>query len=1175
MLENVFSSKRRSFLLLLFLFLVVLGEVAYAQVDQGSIAITVVDPTGSVVPNASVKVNDQETGFTLEGTTTQQGEFVFSPLKIGTYSVTVTAPGFSTLTQTGLNLHVNERLAARLELRVGQQTENVNVSSSESPLLQTEQSSTAQVLTSQVINDTPLNGRNYVFIAQLTAGVDQSNGSRGLGGGDFSANGQRPEQNNFILDGVDNNTSAVDFLNGASFVVKPPPDALAEFKVQTSTYDAEFGHSAGAVVNASIKSGTNQLHGNLWEYLRNDALDATSLFTTGNAEYRQNQFGATIGGPIVRNKLFFFGDSEANRVVYGAPNGPFGSPMSVPTQLMRQGNFTELLNPSLTGATAPIVLYQPGSGGATPLSCNGQQNVFCPGQMDELAQKLLNLFPAPNANDGKTYDNFTTIRHVLDNTVQWDGRLDWNISSKDQAFVRVSYSNERGENPSPLGPILDGGFYADTGSLINKGENFAFSETHSFTPTLVNEFRLGFNAGHYAYLQENANTNISATLGLGGVPYGPQQGGLPYFSIGGLSGFGTVFNYPSDEHENVPQLLDNVTKVWGKHSIRTGFSISKIRSSVFSPQWGRGDLSYTGQFTGQPGAANTGYGVADFLANLQTSATVSNPSNADDRRWYWGAYVQDDYKLTPKLTVNVGLRFDYFQPYNEKLSRMANFVMNSYGIGTGTGQYLLPSGAKQYSVAPAFISPATADNIAIVYSGNNSLSDAQKTNFAPRVGFAFSPNAKVVWRAGYGIFYGGLENEGGSPNLSSNYPFNFNNNFYSASCNTIGQTCTADGYTLEQGFLPLFGGSLNNFVNTVVSPPLDSRDFNIRTPYSQQYNLSMQYALTNSMTGTIGYVGTTGRHLVVQASSNTPLALAAPGTNTVPLQPFPDFSSGYWLTYRGKSSYNSLQVKLEKQFTKGLYLLSSYTWSHSLDDGTNPLGDGNQGGIQNILLIPLSDEYTNSNFDIRHRFTFLGTYQLPFGVGRQYVNKSGLLNEVVGGWAITPVFTVQTGNPFSVSPDIPTAAGASAYAFLTGNPYAGGGSPPASNPGVTCPAKVHTLEHWFNPCAFSNPLPGNEIAPGQLITTAEQAIQYVGARGNQIYGPGYNRANVSLFKNFSTFETQYLQFRADIFNVYNHAAWGTPNSSINTGGGYISSTRTTGKYQPDARFIQLALKYYF
>ena len=289
------------------------------------------------------------------------------------------------------------------------------------------------------------------------------------------------------------------------------------------------------------------------------------------------------------------------------------------------------------------------------------------------------------------------------------------------------------------------------------------------------------------------------------------------------------------------------------------------------------------------------------------------------------------------------------------------------------------------------------------------------------------------------------------------------------------------------------------------------------------------------------------------------MALAAPGTNTVPLEPFPSFSTGYLLTYAGHSSYNSLQAKLEKRFSDGLYFLSSYTWAHSLDDALNPLADGQQGAAQNLQLIPLPYEYTNSNFDIRHRFTLLGNYQLPFGAGRKYLNTHGIVNELLGGWATTLVFVAQTGNPFTVSPNIPTAAGAGPYALLTGNPSAGGGSPPASNPNVVCPAQVRTVQHWFNPCAFSNPLPGSDIAPGQLITTADQAIQYVGSKGDQIYGPGYNRANASIFKNFPTFESQYLQFRADVFNVYNHAAWGQPNSSINTGGGLYLQYQNHGK----------------
>src|SRR6185437_12254069 len=304
-------------------------------------------------------------GLTLTVRTDNSGNYVFSPIKIGNYKVSVTAPGFSTTTQENIQLHVQDRVAVNILLNTGETSTSITVSSAP-PLMQTQEGSTGQVIESKTINATPLNGRNWVFIAQLTSGVAPSNGARGQGKGDFNANGQRAEQNNFILDGVDNNTNAVDFLNGASFSVRPPPDALAEFKVQTGSYSAEFGHSAGAVVNASIKSGTNQIHGDLWEYWRNNILDARDYFATSVPKYRQNQFGATLGLPVLKDKLFFFGDVEANRIVFAAPH----TGLSVPTALMRTGNFSELLNGDLVSGNNPIHLYQPGSGGTTELADN-------------------------------------------------------------------------------------------------------------------------------------------------------------------------------------------------------------------------------------------------------------------------------------------------------------------------------------------------------------------------------------------------------------------------------------------------------------------------------------------------------------------------------------------------------------------------------------------------------------------------------------------------------------------------------------------------------------------------------------------------------------------------------------------------------------------------------------
>ncbi len=292
-------------------------------------------------------------------------------------------------------------------------------------------------------------------------------------------------------------------------MVRPPPDALSEFKVQTSDYSAEFGHSAGAVINATIKSGTNQVHGDFWEYFRNDALDARDYFATSIPEYRQNQFGGTLGFPIIRNKLFFFGDTEANRIVEGYP-----TTISVPTALERTGDFSELLNPAINGTGIPIQLYQPGSaggvGGTATLSCNGQNNVFCPGQISQVALNILKMYPLPNANNGAVYNNYNVNLNTTNNTFQWDTRMDWNISSRDQAFGRFSYSNMHQFSPSPLGSTLDG-YYGD-GNDANIGENFAGSETHVFNPNLINEFRIGYNYGNFTEKQFNSNTNVSETL---------------------------------------------------------------------------------------------------------------------------------------------------------------------------------------------------------------------------------------------------------------------------------------------------------------------------------------------------------------------------------------------------------------------------------------------------------------------------------------------------------------------------------------------------------------------------------------------------------------------------------------------------------------------------------------
>jgi hypothetical protein len=1152
LLRNLWSTRQSQHgLLILPLMLIFAFSNAFGQVDQGTITGTVQDQTGAVLPQISVSVTSTDTGLTLKTTTDESGIYTFSPIKIGNYTVTAVAPGFQKSTLSGIVLNLNQRLQADLTLQPGDVTSTVTVQAGAEQLMQTDDSSSGQVISSKVINDTPLSGRNYVFVAQLSAGVAQSNGSRGQGNGDFSANGLRAEQNNFILDGVDNNSNLMDFLNGATYVVKPPPDALAEFKVQTSNYTAELGHSAGAVLNASIKSGTNSLHGNLWEYLRNDALDARDFFALTKPEYRQNQFGGTIGGPILKDKLFFFGDMEADRIVFGN-TGTY----TVPTDLMRQGNFSELLNTSLTGASQPTYLYQPGTKGSALLACNGQ-NVFCASQIDTIAQRILNLYPTPNANGGKTYNNYITNTNDTNNSVSWDGRIDWNASARDQAFFRMSYSNLRGSYPAPFGPILDGGGYGSDGPTVNMGQNYVLSETHIFNPTLINEFRFGYNWEHAQFLQQSANTDVAAQVGLGGIPYSANNGGLPSTSISGISGFGSPGYYPSIETENVYQILDNVTKILGNHTLKMGASLQSIRVAVTQPINPHGSYSFDGFYTSNPETSFTGFGVADFLADSMNYAGLSNFFGLQDDHWYSSGYFQDDWKALPGLTFNLGLRYDFYQPAYEQNDHQAYFTINAInGPGSGTATYLMPNSTRNIALANSFLSDIEANNIGLSYSGNRSLVLSQKTNFSPRVGFAYQLNSKLVVRGGYGMFFGGLESAGGAPNPSYNYPFAFSSNFPSAGCSTTTNYCPTNGLTLETGYSAAIAAGLQNYLST---PGLAGGQLQTKTPYTEQFNFSTQYAITPTLSLTSAYVGNVSRHLQAITDQNAPVGLVGPQDNSQLIRPFSNFGGAQYSLWEGAGSYNSLQETLEKHVSNGLYFLAAYTYGHALDDTATPL-DGGTNNYRNANLFPIGIEMTNSDWDVRHRFTLSADYALPFGKGREFLNGSGLLNRVVGGWSTDLAFYAMTGNPFTVSPNNSGANGANTRrAILVKDAYAAGGAPDASNSSTSCAVSTRNTTNWFNPCAFANPLPGSLIPNTQTptnplgtpITNPVQALAYLGTARNQIYGPGYERINLSLFKNFDTFESQYLQFRVDTFNAFNTPAFGQPNGSDNTNGGQI------------------------
>jgi hypothetical protein len=1148
------------------------------------------DSQNSAIQGASVRVVDQATGIERESATNADGLYDIPFLLPGIYQIYVQAPGFSTAVSPNFTLDSGQVLWYDLQLRIGSVSETVHVEGAPQ-LMQTESASVGQVISTHAIDQTPLNGRNWVYIAQFTAGVAPPEGSRGNGKGDFNANGQRAEQNNFLLDGVDNNTSTVDFLNGSSFVVRPPPDALAEFTIQTSNYSAEFGHSAGAVVNASLKSGTNELHGGLWEYLRNNALDARDWESATVPRYRENQFGATLGFPFVKNRLFFFGDIEANRVVFQETNY-----LTVPTAMMRQGNFTELLNGTFNGTGKPLTLTEPGNP-AVPMgaNCGNPQNVLCAAEIDPVARNLLNLYPSPNANTSEVFtSNYIADRMSTDNTFQFDTRMDWNIRASDQVFARISLLNEPGDRSAPLGPVMDGGnftTFGDDGHIANLGDNFAFGFTHAFPASLTNDLHLGYNRGRFAFSQENAtNTNLAASFGLGGIPAGSQNGGLPTVNIGGLSGFGSPEFYPANESQDVLQVLDDLDKSVGPHNMKFGLSFLHIHFSTEQPPTARGEYDfYSSASMCSDSITYTGYGAADFLSNSMGCAELSNIGYTDNVRWDRAAYAQDDWKIHPRLTLNFGVRYEYPQTYRELNGRQAEwYPVSPPSAGNTQSIYRLPAQSAQIALGASFPALMVSNHVALQYSDSPYLVTQGKIDLAPRVGLSYMLNDHVVARAGFGMFYGGLENIGYSGNLGNNPPFIYQSSFLANAPNGCQvNSCPTDGLTLENGFSASLSAGL---LNSIISPSLRGMDNSVRTPYAVDYNLAFQFGIARNLAATFAYVGSESHHLIVFTNPNAPVALQTNGADQSVQQPLPGFGSAIFSSYTGVGSYNSLQVSVERRFNKGLNFLGTYTYSHALDDAPTPLGSNGDNGYPNTNIQSIRGQYSNSPFDVRQRFTLNGNYRFPSLHNRMSNHPGWSSRNVWDGWSLSLSFAAQSGNPFSVTPDFsvfhPASGATIVYATKVSDPFRAGGMAPVSNSDITCPTSVRTRLHWYNPCAFGNPLSGTTIRTGEAVS-GSAALAFLGGRRNDVYGPGYQRVNISLFKNFAIASGQTLQFRVDIFNLFNTPSYANPNSNssgggvqsgINTNssdGGQITLPRFFQDSTPDARFFQFALKFNF
>ncbi|PWT81379.1 MAG: TonB-dependent receptor [Acidobacteria bacterium] len=1125
-------------------FLVFVGKPASAQKDAGSIVGSVKDPSGAIVANAKVTITDLDHGQATSTTSNAEGEFVVSPLRVGRYTVTVEQTGFKKAISAPISLDVQQRVAVNIVLQVGQITESVVVSGA-TPLLETETSELGQVVDSQRVANLPLNGRNFAQLALLTAGTAPSEpGARDEQSYGFSAGGARSLQNNFLLDGVDNNSNLTDLLNETNYVIQPPVDALAEFKVQTNAYSAEFGRGNGAIINAVIKSGTNDIHGSAWGFLRNNVLDARNYFDPvgkGAPPYEQYQFGGTFGGPVYiphlydgRNKTFFFVDYEGLRIHQADTQT-----LLLPDPVQVGGDFSALLdtttvtgtdcngNPTYTGeifdtrltqasATSPTGLCGVPIGGYTVAGF--PTNIIPSGassnRIDPLAARILALLPPANANG----NGYNYIANPVETThrANFDIRVDHKFSDKDNSFYRFSYEDQPRSIPPPFpGSLIDGGGFF-SGVEDNSYRSLALSESHLFRTSLVNEFRLGYNRINSHRYQFNYNVDVSGQVGFPGVPFTPINGGLPQLTFGDGSAptLGSPTFLPSVEIQNTYVLSDNLTWIRGRHTLKFGTEIRREEFTIFQPASPRGNEDFGVGFTDNPANPGSGgSGLASFLVGLSDGGSINNLKNVDYFRPLYSFYGQDDWKVTPKLTLNLGLRYELFTTVKERHDEQGTFDLQDPSNPT----IIVPKGQTLQ------LTPTLASQIAVSPTGSRGLIPVDKNNFAPRVGFAYQLTPETVLRGGYGIFYGGQENGPYSnPSPGFNPPFfvtqNFNSPCGASSANpalfnpdpNLNNDCAVPGLSNAPGGIPGSAGISVGFPATALTDPntplLFSLSPKLVTPYMQQWNFGIERQLGKDTVLQVTYAGSKGTKLFTFYNGNQADPSPDPTAAFAPRRPVPSIDTGINLFKSdGGSKYNSLQSRLEKRFTHGISVLVTYTYSHAVDNASNAnLGSQNNDGFR--WFKHPEWEKGNASFDVRHRFTASYIYELPFGQGKSFLGgASGALQQVVGGWQIAGITTVSTGNWFT--PQDSNGSFANSDGLQMPDVVADPNNSPHCLPGT-----------FFNTCAFVDPPLGSFGDAGR----------------NSVRGPGFQVWDFSVFKMFRVSERTRLEFRTEFFNIPNH-----------------------------------------
>jgi hypothetical protein len=1118
-----------------------------AQRDAASLEGRVVDLSGATIPNCSVVATEKSTNLTYKVQGDALGVWSISPVRIGTYRITISAAGFKQAVIGPITLDVQQRQRADVTMQVGGANEQIEVQGS-APLLETDSSESGQVIDSESIVGFPLNGRNPVQLAQLSVGVTTSEpGARDSGGYGFSASGARSLDNNFLLDGVDNNSNLPDLLNEANYVVMPPPDALQEFKVETGNYDAEFGRSTGAVVNATTKGGSNELHGSAYEFFRNQNMDAENYFDTARQPYRQNQFGATLGGKIIRDKLLFFVDYQGLRLSQAQTTTSV-----VPTAAEQAGDFSSSLDVTSPTGVADCngnQTYQgeifdtkqtqaKGSGycGVPFGYVNGAPSNVIPGaKIDSLGAALISLFPAANANN--VGYNYLSDPVTTETANQGDARIDQTLTPRDTAFYRFSMSNSPEIIGSPFPGYADGGGFFDGDQQITAYAGAA-SEVHSFSTHMVNEFRAGFNWLKTSRYQANSGENVSATIGFPGVPYvaGTNNGGLPQLSFSDASTLGSPTFLPAVERQTTWQLSDTFTKTAGNNTWKFGGEVRPEHFSIYEPADPRGYMSFSHTYTDNAGDPGTGgNSLAALLTGQPSGGNINNLNNIDYFRHTFALFLQDDWRVFPNLTLNLGFRYEFFSPVYSKGNAQANFNPIS-------GVLDIP---KDSNVT---LTPTLASTLPVNHDASNALISSDYKDLSPRVGLAYSLSKRVVVQSAFGIFFNGDEaGPYSNPSPGFNPPY-FISQTFSAPCGLPSyaavQNCAVPGIsTLSQGFPA-------NSLTDPNTPTLFALDPDLRMPYVIQWHLSTQYRMADKTILDVAYVGSKSDRSYIYLNANQAQPTADPSSPTAPRRPFPyvDASIGY-LKSAGASNYNGLQTSVQQRLSRGLEFIVNYTYSKALGNASSAdLGSQNNDGFRNSIYP--NKEYGPLDFDERNHFVASYLYDIPLGTGHRLATHISALDHVIGNWNWSGIITVTSGTWFTVTD------GNANFANSDGQQR------PDFVPGIKANSAPCIPGTFFNTCAFANP------ALGSL---GDVSI-------NSLEGPGEKNVDFALLKKIAIDEKRHVELRAETFNAFNHpnfqfAAPGPQNSINSTVMGTPSFGYLTGALPP--RLLQLAVKLYF